>query len=88
MKLAKPPKAYVIGFWLSMPFITLALCFILYHERLFREWQVAVVAFRLFTSLDIFPGVPMYNTMPICAKHFLLLEQPNKECCISWRLTC
>ncbi len=54
MKLSKPPKAYVLGFWLSMPFIALALCSILYGSRLFREWQLAAVAYPIIYFIGYF----------------------------------
>lgn len=54
MKLSKPPKAYITGFWLSMPFITLALCYILYGERLFKDWQVAVVGYPVIYFIGFF----------------------------------
>jgi sensor histidine kinase YesM len=40
MRLPKVPKYQVIGFWFSMPFITLALIFIMYGDRLFHEWNL------------------------------------------------
>jgi two-component system, LytTR family, sensor kinase len=54
MKLSKPPKAYITGFWLSMPFITLALCYILYGERLFKDWQVAAVGYPVIYFIGFF----------------------------------
>src|SRR5690349_17031339 len=54
MKLYKPPKAHVIGFWISMPFITLALSYILYGDRLFRDWQVAAVCYPIIYFIGYF----------------------------------
>src|SRR6185503_21351700 len=48
---AKPPKYQVVGFWISMPFITLALCYIMYDERLFREWKIWLVAFPIIYAI-------------------------------------
>jgi len=47
MKFPKPPKYQVVGFWLSMPFITLAWCYILYGDRLFHEWKVWLVPYAI-----------------------------------------
>lgn len=54
MKLAKPPRAYVLGFWFSMPFITFALCYILYGGRMFREWQIPAVTFPIIYFIGYF----------------------------------
>lgn len=45
MKLPKAPKFQVIGFWLSMPFITFALLFIMFDKRLFHEWNLWVIGY-------------------------------------------
>ena len=79
MKLSKPPKAYVIGFWLSMPFISLALCYILYHERLFREWQVAAVAFPIIYFIGYFSWRTHVEYDAYLRKRFPLLEQTKKR---------
>ncbi len=54
MKFYKPPKAHIIGFWLSMPFITLALCYILYDDRLFSEWKIAAVSYPIIYFIGYF----------------------------------
>ena len=51
MRIPKPPKYQFIGFWLSMPFITFALCYILYDERLFKEWQIWAIAFPVIYAI-------------------------------------
>ena len=51
MKLPKPPKYQVIGFWLSMPFITFALCYILYGNRLFHEIEIWLVAYPIIYGI-------------------------------------
>jgi two-component system, LytTR family, sensor kinase len=79
MKLSKPPKAYVIGFWLSMPFITLALCYILYHERLFREWQVAAVAFPIIYFIGYFSWRTHIEYDAYLRKRFPSLEQTKQR---------
>ncbi len=54
MKLIRPPQYQVIGFWLSMPFITLALCYIMYHERLWHEPAVWFVAYPIIYAIGYF----------------------------------
>src|ERR1700755_377524 len=51
MKLYKPSKVQVIGFWLSMPFITLALNAILYPGRFLNDWQVWLISWPLIYFL-------------------------------------
>lgn len=51
MKVPKPPRHQVIGFWLSMPFITFALSYILYDERLFVDWRVWAVTYPIIYTL-------------------------------------
>jgi sensor histidine kinase YesM len=51
MKLSKVPRAHVVGFWLSMPFISLALCYIMYDEQLFRDWRVAAIAYPVIYAI-------------------------------------
>ena len=34
-----------------MPFITFALCYILYDERLFKEWQIWAIAFPVIYAI-------------------------------------
>jgi two-component system, LytTR family, sensor kinase len=45
LKLPMPPRYQVIGFVLSMPFITLALAYIMFHDRLFHELNIWLVAY-------------------------------------------
>jgi len=47
LKLPMPPRYQVIGFILSMPFISLALCYIMYHDRLFHELGIWLVAYPI-----------------------------------------
>jgi sensor histidine kinase YesM len=46
-----PPKYQVIGFWASMPFITLALCYIMYQDRLFHEFKIWLVAYPVIYAI-------------------------------------
>lgn len=54
MKLYKPPKLYVVGFLLSMPFITLALSYIMYDDRLWQDWRIPVVCSVLIYIIGFF----------------------------------
>ena len=54
MKLSKPPQVYVLSFWLSMPFITMALLYIMYGGKLFQEWQVAAIGYPFIYLIGYF----------------------------------
>ncbi|MGG9964200.1 sensor histidine kinase [Ferruginibacter sp. SUN106] len=54
MKLVKPPKIQVCSFWLSMPFIVLALMYIMYDERIWAEWKIWAVTFPLIYIIGFF----------------------------------
>src|SRR5687767_1843575 len=54
MKIPRPPKYQVIGFWLSMPFITFALCYILYGDRLFSDLRILFVAYPIIYFIGYF----------------------------------
>ncbi len=51
MKLAKPPVIAVRSFLLSMPFITFALCYIMYGRRMFHEWQLWLYGYLLIYAI-------------------------------------
>jgi two-component system, LytTR family, sensor kinase len=51
MRFYKPPKIYVQGFWLSMPFITFALCYIMYGQRMFNEWKPWVLGYGIIYTI-------------------------------------
>jgi len=51
MKLSKPNAIAVRSFLLSMPFITFALCYIMYGKRLFHEWQLWLYGFLLIYAI-------------------------------------
>lgn len=51
MKFHKPPRYQVVGFWLSMPFITLALCYIMYDDRLWREINIWLIAYPMIYAI-------------------------------------
>ena len=47
MRFPMPPKYQVVGWVLSMPFITLALCYIMYQDRLWHELHIWLVAYPI-----------------------------------------
>ena len=51
MRLPMPPKHQVVGWLLSMPFITLALCYIMYQDRLWHELRIWLVAYPIIYFL-------------------------------------
>jgi two-component system, LytTR family, sensor kinase len=51
MTIPKPPRYQVIGFWLSMPFITFALSYILYGDRLYHEIKIWLIAFPVIYGI-------------------------------------
>lgn len=51
MKIPVPPKYQSIGFWLSMPFITLTLCYIIYDERIFEDWRIFALAYPVIYAI-------------------------------------
>lgn len=72
MKLPKPLHHQVIGFWISMPFITFALSYILFGERLFEDWRVWMVTFPIIYTLGYisFQAHSIYD-------HFLRTRFPS-----------
>ncbi len=79
MKLSKPPRIYIIGFLLSMPFITLALCYIMYDDRLFREWQVAAIAYPLIYFIGYFSWRSHVEYDSFLRRKFPSLEQTRQR---------
>ncbi len=51
MKIAKPTKFYSWCFWLSMPFITFAHCYIMYKERLFYDWHIWLYGYLIIYAM-------------------------------------
>ena len=51
MKIAKPHTIAVRSFFLSMPFITFALCYIMYGSRMFHEWQLWLYGYLLIYGI-------------------------------------
>ncbi len=51
MIIPKPPRYQLIGFLVSMPFITLTLCYIMYEERLFRQFDIWLVAYPVIYAI-------------------------------------
>ncbi|HRG69416.1 MAG TPA: histidine kinase [Saprospiraceae bacterium] len=42
-----PPRYQYIGFYISMPFITYSLCYILFGERLHSEWTIWLISYPI-----------------------------------------
>jgi two-component system LytT family sensor kinase len=72
MKLPMPPRVQVIGFILSMPFISLALCYIMYHDRLFRELGIWLVAYPIIYVIGIISWRLHY-----VYDYFLIIRYPS-----------
>lgn len=72
MKLPMPPRVQVIGFILSMPFISLALCYIMYHDRLFRELGIWLVAYPIIYLIGIISWRLHY-----VYDYFLIIRYPS-----------
>lgn len=51
LRLPMPPRYQVIGWLCSMPFITLALCYIMYHDRLFQELNIWLIGYPVIYAL-------------------------------------
>lgn len=51
MKFSKPPLVAVRSFLISMPFISFALCYIMYGSRLFHEWKLWVTGYVLIYAI-------------------------------------
>ena len=54
MKIPNPPRYQHIGFWLSMPFIVFAWCYILYNDRIFQDWKVWAVTYPIIYLIGYF----------------------------------
>ncbi len=51
MKWEKPPKLYTIGWLVSMPFITLALCYIMYGPEMWRNWRIPAACYIIIYAI-------------------------------------
>jgi len=54
MKLVKPPKIQILSFWLSMPFITFALMYIMYAESIWSDWKIWAITFTVIYGIGFF----------------------------------
>jgi two-component system LytT family sensor kinase len=74
MKWVKPDKIHLLGFWLSMPFISFALTYILYKDRVWEDWRVWAVAVPIIYLIGIFSwyGHELYD-------HFLRSKYPGLQ---------
>src|SRR5678816_3137599 len=74
MRLVKPPAFYTWCFILSMPFITFALCYIMYDSRLFHEWKLWVYGYLLIYAIGYASWRMHYQY-----DHFLQTKFPGIE---------
>lgn len=51
MRFPRPPRYQYVGFWLSMPFIALALTYIMYDDRIFSEWKVWLASYPVIYGI-------------------------------------
>ncbi len=66
MKLSRPTKAEIIGFYISMPFIELALNYILYKDRLFMTGKCGHVSVPLIFIIGLVRGICTFITITLC----------------------
>jgi len=74
MRFAKPPAFYTWCFIISMPFITFALCYIMYDSRLFHEWKLWVYGYLLIYAIGYASWRMHYQY-----DHFLQTKFPGIE---------
>lgn len=79
MRIPIPPKYQFISWLLSMPFITLALCSIMYHERLWKEWEIWAVAYPVIYALGFFSWWAHYIYDHALTMRFPSLRETRKR---------
>lgn len=79
MKLYKPPRHQTIGFWLSMPFITLALSYIMYDERLWSDWRIPVTCYSIIYAIGVFSWYSHAHYDRYLRRKFPSLEQTKQR---------
>jgi two-component system, LytTR family, sensor kinase len=79
MKIAKPSKFYTVSFWLSMPFITFSFMYILYDERVWKDWKVWAVTFPLIYFIGFFSWRTHYQYDFFLRTKFPSLQQTGKR---------
>ena len=79
MRFPMPPRYQKIGFWSSMPFITLALCYILYGNRLFHEWKLWIVAYPIIYGIGYMSWRMHYVYDHYLINRFPSLQQTGKR---------
>ncbi|HEX5155299.1 MAG TPA: histidine kinase [Parafilimonas sp.] len=74
MRFVKPPAFYTWCFIISMPFITFALCYIMYGGRLFHEWKLWAYGYLLIYAIGYASWRMHYQY-----DHFLQTKFPGIE---------
>lgn len=74
MRLAKPTAFYRWCFFLPMPFITFALCYIMYGDRMYHEWLLWLYGFPLIYLMGYGSWLMHYQY-----DHFLQTKFPGIE---------
>jgi two-component system LytT family sensor kinase len=79
MRIPKPPQYQFTSFWLSMPFITLALCYIMYDDRLFHEWKIWLAAYPVIYAIGYLSWRMHYVYDDYLRRRMPSLKQTNKR---------
>lgn len=79
MKLAKPSKFYTVSFWLSIPFIAFSFMYILYDERIWKDWTVWAVTFPLIYFIGYFSWRTHVQYDYLLRTKFPSLQQTGKR---------
>ncbi len=51
MRLSPVPRIYVYGFWISMPFISFVLCYIMFGARMYSEWKLWAFGYSIIYAI-------------------------------------
>lgn len=79
LRLPRPPRYQVIGWLCSMPFITLALLYIMYHDRLFQELNIWLIGYPVIYALGYISWRLHYVYDYYLITKFPSLKQTNKR---------
>jgi two-component system, LytTR family, sensor kinase len=79
MKLAKPAPFYAWCFIISMPFITFAMCYIMYGDRLYHEWLPWLYGFLLIYLIGYGSWRMHYQYDYFLQRKFPGIEQTKKR---------
>ena len=79
MKFSKPPGYQLIGFVISMPFISWGINAIMYDERLYRDWRIWVFSFPLIIFLGFLSFYLHYQYVSSIRRRFPEIKQTGKR---------